>query len=235
MTAFYPIIMLTSLAVGLWLSRRTQSSLPLTVGQRWGLAAGAFVGAMLGAKLPFALADARGPICLQAWISDGKTIVFGLVGGYLGVEIAKALLEIRVKTGDSFAIPAAVSIGIGRFGCLVGGCCYGSPTGLPWGWNFGDGIPRHPTQLYEAGFHFAAAGMLWGLRRRGMFPRQLFKLYLLAYFGYRFATEFLRPEVKLWGGLTGYQWASLALIPVILLLWRQDRRPVAAPDSNRPA
>lgn len=227
MTAIYPLVMLTALVTGLWLTRRSQSGLPLSAMQRWGLAIGAFCGAMLFAKLPFALADPRGPVCLQAWIADGKTIVFGLVGGYLGVEIAKTLLEIRTKTGDSFAVPVAVSVGIGRLGCLLGGCCYGAATTMPWGVDFGDGVYRHPTQIYETAFHFVAANGLLMLQRRGLFRLQRFKLYLLSYFIYRFGSEYLRPEVRLWSGLTGYQWASLAIIPVVALLWWQDAREAA--------
>lgn len=219
----YPLIMLTALVTGLVLSRRRQQRLPMTAGQRWSVAIGAFCGAMLGAKLPFAIADPQGPLCTQAWISDGKTILFGLVGGYLGVEIAKAMVNVRVKTGDSFAVPVAVSIGLGRIGCFVGGCCFGTPTSLPWGIDFGDGVRRHPTQLYEVAFHFAAAAALWTLERGDRFPRQRFKLYLIAYCLYRFVTEFLRPEVRLWGGLTGYQWTALALLPIIAGLWWQDR------------
>lgn len=224
-SVLYPLIMLSALAAGLLLTRARQQRLPLSAGQRASVALGAFCGGMLGAKLPFALADPRGPLCTQAWIADGKTILFGLVGGYVGVEVAKALVDVRVKTGDSFAVPVAISIGIGRIGCFVGGCCYGVPTSLPWGVDFGDGSTRHPTQWYEAIFHFSAAAILWGLERRDRFPRQRFKLYLIAYCVYRFATEFLRPEVRLWGGLTGYQWAALALLPVIAGLWWQDRTP----------
>jgi phosphatidylglycerol:prolipoprotein diacylglycerol transferase len=220
--ALYPLIMLAALVAGWALSRRRQARLPLSAGQKWAVALGAFCGSMLGAKLPFALADPRGAFCTQAWLTDGKTILFGLVGGYLGVEVAKALADVRVKTGDSFAVPAATAIGIGRLGCYVGKCCYGLPTSLPWGVDFGDGVRRHPTQLYELAFHLLAALALWGLERGNWFPRQRFKLYLLAYCGYRFLTEFLRPEVRLWGGLTGYQWTAAAFIPVLLLLWWQD-------------
>lgn len=219
----YPLIMLTALVTGLALSRSRQRRLPMTATQRWSIALGAFCGGMLGAKLPFALVDPQGPLCTQAWIADGKTILFGLVGGYLGVEIAKALVGVRIKTGDSFAVPVAVSIGLGRIGCFVGGCCYGLPTALPWGVKFGDGVPRHPTQLYEVAFHLSAAIVLWTLERENLFPRQRLKLYLIAYCLYRFLTEFLRPEVRLWGGLTGYQWTALALLPIIAGLWWQDR------------
>lgn len=225
----YPLIMLSALLAGIVLSRPRQARLGLTVWQRVAVGLGAFCGGMLGSKLPFALADPRGVYCVQTWISDGKTILFGLVGGYLGVEIAKAIAGVRTKTGDSFAIPVAVAIGIGRLGCFVGKCCYGVPTALPWGVDFGDGIPRHPTQLYETSFHLSAAVVLWLLERRDLFPTQRFKLYLLAYCGYRIVSEFVRPEIPLAGGLTGYQWTAVVLIPVIGWLWRRDQRTAASP------
>jgi phosphatidylglycerol:prolipoprotein diacylglycerol transferase len=229
--ALYPFIMLTALLAGIALSRRTQARLPLAARQKWAIALGAFTGGMLGAKLPFALADPLGPFCKQAWLADGKTILFGLVGGYLGVEVAKALAGVTVKTGDSFALPVATAIGIGRLGCFVGKCCYGTATSMPWSVDFGDGVPRHPTQLYEVAFHLAAAVGLWQLDCWNLFPRQRFKLYLLAYCSYRFLTEFIRPEERLWAGLTGYQWAAAALVPVLLLLWRQDHE---RPDNGTP-
>jgi phosphatidylglycerol:prolipoprotein diacylglycerol transferase len=221
--------MIAAVATGAWLSRRTQSSLTLSAGQKLGIGLGAFCGAMIGAKLPFVLSDWQGFLSGAGWFSDGKTILLGLAGGYLGVEIAKWALDIHVKTGDSFAVPVAAAIGIGRLGCFVGGCCYGAPTNLPWGVVFPsvDSLPRHPTQLYEAAFHLCSAAVLWQLQQRGVFRGQLIKLYILAYLVYRFATEFIRPEAKLWGGLTGYQWACLALAPVFVGLWARDARMMA--------
>jgi phosphatidylglycerol:prolipoprotein diacylglycerol transferase len=179
---------------------------------------------MIGAKLPFVLSDWPGLVSGRAWLDNGKTIMFGLVGGYLGVELAKAILDVKVKTGDSFAVPVAVAIAIGRLACFQGGCCFGSPTALPWGVDFGDGVARHPTQLYESAFHVAAAATLLVLQRRGLFRGQLIKLYFIAYFVYRFATEFIRPEPRLWLDLTGYQWAALALVPLFVVLWAHDAR-----------
>jgi phosphatidylglycerol:prolipoprotein diacylglycerol transferase len=226
MNPAYTLIMIAAVATGAWLSRQTQSQLALAPGQRWGVGLGAFCGAMIGAKLPFVLADGPGMLSGAAWFSDGKTILCGLVGGYAGVELAKWALGIHVKTGDSFAVPVAAAIGVGRVACFVGGCCYGTPTTLPWGVVFPhvDSLPRHPTQLYEAAFHLTAAAVLWQLQRRGLFRGQLIKLYILAYLGYRFATEFIRPEARLWAGLTGYQWACLALAPVFIGLWIRDAR-----------
>ncbi|MCC6491732.1 MAG: prolipoprotein diacylglyceryl transferase [Pirellulales bacterium] len=221
--------MMAAIGVGFWLGRRTQSGLPLSRREKLAVGAGGFCGAMLGAKLPFVLADWNGLFSGAAWFSDGKTILFGLVGGYAGVEVVKWALEIRVKTGDSFAVPVAAAVGVGRLACFVGGCCYGTPTALPWGVVFRnvDSLPRHPTQLYEAAFHFAMACLLWELQRRGLFRGQLIKLYIIAYLAYRFGTEFIRPEVRLWHGLTGYQWACVLLIGAFAALWRRDRRRLA--------
>ena len=229
----YPLIMLASLVAGIALSRPRQKRLGLTDRQRLAIGLGAFCGGMLGSKLPFALSDPHGVFCSQAWLSDGKTILFGLVGGYLGVELAKVLVDVQTKTGDTFAIPLAVAIGIGRWGCFVAGCCHGIPTSLPWGVNFGDGLFRHPTQLYETAFHLTAAVILWLLERRKLFPTQRLKLYFLAYCVYRILSEFIRPEVPLIAHLTGYQWAAIVLIPVLVWLWHRDQEAFKALRPSR--
>jgi len=220
----YAAIMIAAVAVGALLARRTQGGLPLTPRQKLGIGLGAFCGAMIGAKLPFVLADWQGFLSGAAWFSDGKTILCGLVGGYFGVEIAKWALQIRLKTGDSFAVPVAAAVGIGRLGCFYAGCCYGTPTGLPWAVVFPqvDEAPRHPTQLYESAFHLLCAGLLAYFQSRGWFRGHLIKLYILLYAAYRFATEFIRPEARLWGGWTGYQWASIVLIALFAWLWWRD-------------
>lgn len=219
----YPALMGVAIATGITVSRCTQRPLGLSRGERLGLMIGAFCGGMLGAKLPFVLLDWEGLLSGTAWFDSGKTLVFGLVGGYFGVESAKWALDIRTKTGDGFAAPVAAAIAVGRLACFTAGCCRGTATDLPWGIDFGDGISRHPTQLYEFAFHAACAGALFGMQRAGMFRGQLMKLYVIAYLVFRFATEFIRPEPKLWLDLSVYQWAALAFVPVFVLLWLRDR------------
>src|SRR5262245_6729706 len=219
--------MVAGVAVMSVLLRRWQAKLPLTAWQKLGIGLGGFCGAMIGAKLPFVLSDWTGLVSGVAWLSDGKTILCGIVGGYFGVEAAKWALDVRVKTGDTFAVPVAVGVAIGRMACFVGGCCYGTPTDLPWGVCFarsGDSLPRHPTQLYEAAFHLTMAGVLLVLQRRELLRGQLIKFYILAYLAYRFLTEFIRPEPELLFGLTGYQWAAVCLAPVFVWLWWRDAR-----------
>lgn len=245
----YAALMLLAILTCSLLLRRSQRQLPLSGQQKLVLGIAAFCGAMLGAKAPFVISDPAGLLSGMAWFADGKTIVFGIVGGYFGVEVGKWVLEVRVKTGDTFAIPVAVAVVIGRLGCFQAGCCYGAPTELPWGIAFPTApeippIPRHPTQLYEAAFHLLAVLTLLRLRREPFLQGQLIKLYILAYLGYRFVTEFIRPEPVLWGGLTGYQWATLALAPIFVGLWIRDARsrageswtdapPVSEPETAR--
>jgi phosphatidylglycerol:prolipoprotein diacylglycerol transferase len=235
MNLLYPVLMGAAVTTGLLIGRRTQQA-DLTRGQRLGLGLGAFCGGMIGAKLPFVLLDWDGFLSGTAWFDSGKTLMMGLVGGYFGVEAAKWAIHITVKTGDGFAVPAAAAIAVGRLACFTAPCCYGAATDLPWGVVFlDDGIPRHPTQLYESAFHFACAAVLAQLQARGIFRGQLIKLYIMMYLIYRFATEFIRPEAKLWLDLTIYQWAAIAFLPVFVGLWMRDAsgKPSATSTSHR--
>lgn len=224
LTWTYPVVMSASLLTGIVLSAREKARLNLPRRDRRALALGAFVGAMLGAKLVFLLIDPSASWRMSDFLDSGKTILGGMLGGYFGVELTKWTLDLKVKTGDSFVVPVAASVAVGRLGCFVAGCCYGAPTSLPWGVDFGDGVPRHPTQLYEAAFHALMAVGLHRLREEGRYPRQLMKLYILSYLVYRFLTEFIRPEPRLFEGLTGYQLIALAMFPLFVYLWRRDER-----------
>jgi prolipoprotein diacylglyceryltransferase len=221
----YALIMTAAIGTGFWMARRTQSGLQLNAMQRLTISLGAFIGAMLGAKLPFLFSDWQGFLSGAIWFSDGKTILTGLVGGYLGVEAAKWSIDVQTKTGDTFVLPVAIAIAIGRIGCFHVGCCYGKTTTMPWGVVFPmiDAQPRHPTQLYEVAFHLLAALGFYMLTRGGLFERQRIKLYIIAYAAYRFFTEWLRPEVDIYFGLTGYQIASLTIIILFAWLIHRDR------------
>ena len=133
-------------------------------------------------------------------------------------------MSVRVKTGDGFAVPVAGAISVGRWACLVGGCCFGTPTSLPWGVDFGDGLRRHPTQIYESVFHGLMAVLLFWLGRAGLFRGHLIKIYIIVYLIYRFLSEFIRPEPRLAMGLTLYQVAALGLVPFFGWLWWRDTK-----------
>jgi phosphatidylglycerol:prolipoprotein diacylglycerol transferase len=226
----YQLIMGAAITSGFLVSRVSQRGLKMERGQRYAILMAAFCGAMIGAKLPFLFGDLEALRSGMAWLSSGKTILCGLVGGYAGVEIAKWCLDIQTKTGDSFTVPVAVSIAVGRWGCFHAGCCYGTPTELPWGVVFPsvDSLARHPTQLYESLFHAGAAVGFVFLVRAGVFKGNLFKVYIITYAIYRFLTETIRPEPQILFGMTPYQWMSLAIIAVFSALWYRDRAQVTS-------
>jgi phosphatidylglycerol:prolipoprotein diacylglycerol transferase len=187
--------------------------------QRYAIQMAAFVGGMFSAKLPFLFTIAGPPFSSTGWLTDGKTVTTGLAGAYLMVELTKWAMGIRVKTGDSFAIPLAVALAIGRTGCFFNGCCYGIPTAMPWGVDFfGDGL-RHPTQLYEVVFHASIAVLLWRMAGRDQIPTHRLQFFLISYCAYRFMSEFLRPEPVLALGFTFYQWFCACFAVALAAQW----------------
>jgi prolipoprotein diacylglyceryltransferase len=241
--AAYSFFMLLGFAMFV-LARRVTPRLPaqaaLQPWQRWALTGSALVGGFLGARVPFALAalasgtptsGVTGLWALDVWLADGKTITTGLMGAYLGVELAKWLVGVRIKTGDTYALPLALALAVGRWGCFCYGCCHGTPTNLPWGVPFlvdGESVVCHPTQVYESLFHFGMALVLADLIRRGALVNHRLQLYLIAYAGFRFLTEFIRPEPRGLLGLTFFQLAALVLACGLAAQWVWDRVPVQA-------
>jgi len=215
------------LAAGVFLLVRRCTPSPPAVAalprlDRFALAGAGFVGGVFGAKLPFAISVDLGSG--STWLADGKTITTGLIGAYLAVELAKRALGIRVKTGDTFALPLALALAVGRWGCFFNGCCFGTPTDLPCGVDFGDGIVRHPTQVYESLFHLGMAGVLVILTLRGAIPGHRLQMYLIAYAVFRFITEFIRPEPPYALGFTYYQWTAVVLATGLAAQWWYETR-----------
>jgi phosphatidylglycerol---prolipoprotein diacylglyceryl transferase len=222
---YYTAFMLLSLAI--FVITRMLMPRPLALARlpwthRTALALAGFIGGAFGAKLPFI--NSGEDWLAGIWFRDGKTITTGLVGAYLGVELAKIALNLRVKTGDTFAIPLALALTVGRWACFFNGCCFGQATTLPWGLDFGDGIPRHPTQIYESFFHLGMAMILVQITRHGILRDHRLQLYLIAYCAYRFVTEWIRPEPAGFMGLTFYQ-AVVAIFAMALIgQWIWDKR-----------
>jgi prolipoprotein diacylglyceryltransferase len=184
---------------------------------RWWVIAAAAAGAALGSKLLYWLEEPS--LTLAHWndpayLMGGKTIVGALVGGLICVEWAKRRLGVAARTGDLFAVPLALGIAIGRIGCFLTGLpdhTYGTPTRLPWGVNFGDSIPRHPTQLYEIAFLTCLAALLWWFVRRPHSNGDVFKAFMVGYMGFRLLVDFLKPEATL-AGLSSIQWAATLML-----------------------
>jgi prolipoprotein diacylglyceryltransferase len=203
-----------------WRAAATQPLRPPR-SERLALLAGAVCGALIGSKLLHVAEHL--PALWQSndwslWLG-GKSLVGGLLGGTLGVEVVKRHVGWSRPTGDAWVPALAVGIIIGRVGCQLSGLwdlTYGVPTSLPWAWDYGDGIGRHPTALYE----IACVALLWGGVSRWVpaLPGARFAAFLLGYCVIRFVLEFLKPPfdaeqaatlpVALFAGLTAIQWAA---------------------------
>jgi phosphatidylglycerol:prolipoprotein diacylglycerol transferase len=202
--------------VYLWLRRRTGDA--IGDADRWWVIAAAAMGAVAGSKILYWFEDPR--LTLAHWndiafLMGGKTIVGALAGALLCVEAMKLRLGITQRTGDLFAVPLCVGIAIGRLGCFLTGLddhTFGVATNLPWGVNFGNGIARHPTQLYEAMFLIVLGTFLY---RRFIEPHQqgdIFKMFMVGYFAFRLTIDFLKPEMKVFLGLSSIQLATAGML-----------------------
>ena len=213
-----------TVAFRIYLELRRRSGDHLQDQDRWWVIAAAATGALLGSKLLFLLEDPHERlrnISNPLLLPFGKTIVGALIGGLFCVEFSKRLLGITLRTGDLFALPLCVGIAVGRIGCFLTGLSdqtYGVATSLPWGINLGDGVRRHPTQLYEIVFLLALTALLVLVRRRPRVEGDLFKIFMVGYLAFRLCCDFLKPEVHVFVGLSSIQYACV----LMLLYYSQD-------------
>lgn len=196
---------------------------------------GLLLGAGLGNKLVFLIErpDVFHGWFEGRWVMPGQSVVGGFLGGLLGVELAKSITRQPQSTGDLMVWPITVGLVIGRLGCFIAGLhddTYGIATSLPWGVDFGDGVPRHPTQLYEIVFVLLWSG--WLLRTRGRWaavPGLMFKLFLSGYLVWRFAVDGIKPVLMPYAfGWSGIQWVCLvaltAYVPLTLKALTLNRK-----------
>jgi phosphatidylglycerol---prolipoprotein diacylglyceryl transferase len=160
----------------------------------------------------------------------GQSIVGGLLGGLVGVELAKRMTRQSRSTGDALVLPLVAGIAVGRIGCFLAGLhddTYGVATTLPWGVDLGDGVMRHPSPLYEIAFLLALGGLLWRSRDAlAPAPGLQFKLFLAAYLAWRLLGDTLKPvRFAHPFGLSGIQWVCLVALTLYLpLVWRAGRQ-----------
>jgi prolipoprotein diacylglyceryltransferase len=159
----------------------------------------------------------------------GRSIEGAIGGAIVAIEALKWRTGVAGSTGLRFVAPLAAAIAVGRLGCFFAGLddmTYGTPTTLPWGVDFGDGLPRHPVQLYEAAtmaIFFAVFVLL--LRQGGESLRRTgFYVFVAVYAVQRFIWEFFKPYATLIGPLNLFHLLSLALVAYALVFARRELR-----------
>ena len=188
------------------------------------LALGGLVGAVLFGTMNLGLGS--------LW-TLGHSIAGAIAGGVVAVEIYKWLRGIRGSTGLPFVGSLALGIAIGRFGCFFAGLpdyTYGTATQLPWAVDFGDGIRRHPVQLYESAamLLFLAFWLRALVLQDSAVIRNGFYLFVAWYAVQRFAWEFLKPYPVIIGLLNLFHLICIALFAYSLFMMRRSHELRAA-------
>ena len=191
---------------------------------------GLFLSSFLGAKL-FFLWFSAGPKIYQYiyanyfWLGGGFVFYGGLVFGLLYYFFYSLVLN-KFDFNRSYLLLPGLIFGhaIGRVGCFLAGCCFGSPSNLPWSVKMQDEF-RHPVQLYEV-FTLLFLGLfILSLIKNKKSNFQIIATYLLTYSAVRFIIEFFRgDEIRGFFGvfLSTSQFISLVLFAatVIFIIFR---------------
>jgi len=200
------------------------------------------ISALVGAKLLLLIVDfdyfRRQPAEIWTLARSGGVFYGGLVVAFLvGFWYMRKHRLAVWPVADAIAPSIALGHVVGRFGCLLAGCCYGKPTTEPWGITFTDtfaasnvGTPLHvalhPTQLYDGGAELLILIALlltekWWRIRSGF----TFWVYILLYAISRYVVEMFRGDPRgMTMGFSTSQFISIVLIPVAIVMlfvrWR---------------
>lgn len=233
----YGVLLAAAYLVGLWFAAVRARARGLDGNRVTDLGIYIIISALVGAKLLLVVVEfdhfRRDPAEIWTVVRSGGVFYGGLL-----LAVGVAFWHMRKHglplwtTCDAFAPGIALGQAVGRVGCLMAGCCYGTPTDLPWGVTFTNplaaanvGTPLdvslHPTQLYESAAALVILGiLLLAERRRPSFPGRTFWSYLLLYPCARFAIEFYRgdPRGTAFEVLSTSQLVSLLLIPLSIFM-----------------
>jgi hypothetical protein len=182
------------------------------------LALGGVIGAWLAGSLN----------TVPVGLAPSHSIAGALAGAIAGVELWKWRHGVRGSTGGAFVLPLATGIMVGRWGCLFAGLAdqtYGIPTRLPWGVDLGDGVARHPVEVYESLAMALFIAVYVVARRRGASWTSVhaFHAFVIWYGAQRFCWEFLKPYPALAGPFNLFHFISGGLILYGVAWWRNGQ------------
>ncbi len=236
---WYALAYIGGLLIGYWILRREarQPNAPLTVEAVDSLLNHVLLGVILGGRFGYVLF--YDPAFFLAHpIEIFKVWQGGMAfhGGLLGVTIAMWLFARKHKipilaVSDRVAMVTPIGLCLGRISNFINAELQGRVTDLPWAVVFaeGDGLARHPSQLYEAGLEGLVLGlvMVYGYHRSWLARNGRMTAILLAGYGLaRFMIEFVRePDAQL-GILFGFiTMGQILCLPMLAagayLLWRR--------------
>jgi prolipoprotein diacylglyceryltransferase len=220
------LALLSSVLVSLWFRRRHALQQPVGISHPsqhhyylLTLLLGMCVGSFLFGTMNLHLSGHAG---------IAKSMLGGVFGAIMAAETFKYFSGIRQSTGLYFVPGLIMLIAVGRIGCFLAGLpdfTYGTETSLPWGVDFGDGIRRHPVQLYESLTMLAFLSVLLVNypRQPQFWQRQGFYLFVLVYAAQRCTWEFIKPYPPLLANLNLFHLLCLALLAYAMLMLNRSR------------
>ena len=168
--------------------------------------------------------------------AEGLTIYGAVLGAALGIWIYSKFSKFQFGYFTDLLAPGIIlAQAIGRVGCTINGCCYGTATSLPWGIVYTRpdsfaplGIAGHPTQVYEIIFALIVFVVLLKLRGRFKPDGSLFLIYLSLYSLWRLGIDFLRVGTPFLFDLHQAQVVALIVLAITIPLLAYKTRWVKA-------
>ena len=156
--------------------------------------------------------------------ASGLTIWGAVLGATLGIWIYSKFSNFRFGYFADLVAPGVIlAQAVGRVGCTLNGCCYGTETSLPWGIVYTDprsyaplGVAVHPTQLYEIIYLLIIFAVVFKLRGRFKPDGSLFLIYLSLYSLWRVGIDFLREGTPLLFGLHQAQIIGIIVLAIAI-------------------
>jgi phosphatidylglycerol:prolipoprotein diacylglycerol transferase len=245
----YGLMLAIAFLVGTWLSLREARRLSLDEDKLVTMILVVLVSSVVGARMLYVIEHLQefrrewGSV-LAVW-QGGLTLYGGVVGGTIGGLTAARKLGLPMWTAADALTPGfALGTMFGRVGCFLNGCCYGRPTGAPWGvvfppdsfagLEFGH-TPVHPSQLYFALAGLALFVLAMALRTRLAVPGTLFWSIVMLFALVRIPLDLTRsyePEATLIhaGGVTVTESQLVSFVLALFALLMILRRRRAAPQ-----
>ena len=154
--------------------------------------------------------------------------------GFIGVLVmmfvfARARGYRFFLVADFVATLIPLGLAVGRLGNFINGELWGRPSNAPWAMVFpqtGDGLARHPSQLYQFGLEgLVLFGLVWWFGNERRPTGQVSAVFLIGYGVLRFVAEFAREPDSFLGllslGLSMGQWLCVPMIGagIVLFFW----------------